>query len=152
MKKDNFKKIVADKTLVKQKSDYFLGEAILHDVSTKIKVSGQKVYFVRFKNGAKTKLHCHEGEQILVVTEGTGALAFYKKHGMEDKKITIKLESKTKLKAGDVVCIPKGVLHWHGAEKRNHFSHIAFNAFTKERESKTFWYDSDFLSVATQIS
>ena len=151
MKKENFKKIVPDTTLVKQKSHYFLGKVILHDVSKKIKVKEQKVYFVRFKNGAKTKLHYHQGAQILVVTEGKGALAFYQKHGIQNNKVRIKLDSKSKLKVGDVVYIPKGVLHWHGATGRNNFSHIAFNAFTKEKESKTFWYNSNFVSVATKI-
>lgn len=51
-----------------------------------------------------------------------------------------------------MVFIPKGTLHWHGAFGMGNFAHIAFNGFsTKGREARTFWFDSDFRTYASEI-
>ncbi len=152
MKKENFNKITLDKSLLVEKRNYFSGDVLLHDISNVIGVKDQKVYYAAFKNGARTKLHYHEGSQILVVTEGMGALALYKKTGKKGEVSKIRQESKTVLKRGDMVHIPKNTLHWHGALKGKNFGHIAFNGFTKGKESRTFWYNSNFKSLAERIS
>lgn len=153
MKKENIKKISSDKLLLAEKRNYFLGEVILHDISKSIGVVDQKVYYAGFRNGARTKVHYHEGGQILVVTEGKGMLVLYKKSTVKDSMVRIKPVAKSILKIGDIAYIPKKVLHWHGALHKNNFAHIAFNAFTsKGKESKTIWYNSDFTSYATRIS
>ena len=153
MKKYNIKEIRSDKLLLEQKRDYFLGNILLHDVSKKINAKDQKVYFVVFKNGARTKLHYHEGGQVLFVTGGNGVLMLYTKYSMGYGKVKIRLVSKSKLIAGDMVYIPKYRLHWHGALKKSNFSHIAFNAFTKKaKEANTIWYESDFMSYGTKIA
>jgi quercetin dioxygenase-like cupin family protein len=152
MKKDNIKEIKPDRLLGAQKGDYFLGNVLLHDISKKIEVKDQKVYFVAFKNGARTKLHYHEGGQILCVTEGKGMLVLYKKYFTGHDKVRLRIDSKSQLKTGDMVYIPKYRFHWHGALKGNNFSHIAFNAFTKKgKDSNTIWYESDFVSYGTKI-
>lgn len=142
--KENFNKMRLDKSLLAQKRNYFLGSVVLHDISKNIGVKDQKVYYASFKNGAKTKIHYHEGSQTLVVTRGTGMLVLYKKANLSKKQVRIRQGDASILKTGDVVYIPKNTLHWHGALKGKNFGHVAFNGFTsKGLEAKTIWYDWD---------
>jgi quercetin dioxygenase-like cupin family protein len=151
LKKISLVKIKPDKNL-KSKKKYFVGDASLSDISTYLDIKGQKVYFAIFKNGARTKVHYHEGGQVLVITSGTGTLVMYKKTNLKKENVAIQIQSQTNLKRGDIVFIPKNNLHWHGALKGKNFAHIAFNIFTEQGvESQTIWYDSDFLSYVRMI-
>lgn len=69
-----------------------------------------EVNVVNFGKGVRNKFHAHDSEQILVVTSGKGMIATEK----EEKVIT----------TGDVVMIPAGEKHWHGATQDSEFSHI----------------------------
>ena len=69
-----------------------------------------EVNVVNFGKGVRNKFHAHDSEQILVVTSGRGMIATE----TEEKMIT----------TGDVVIIPAGEKHWHGATKDSGFSHI----------------------------
>jgi len=152
MKKANIRTIKPDKSLISEKRNYFIGKVVLHDISKVINAADQKVYYAGFRSGARTKMHYHQGGQILLVVEGKGILVLFKKSKAEGKKIRIKPVTKSFLKIGDLVYIPKNTLHWHGAIKKENFSHIAFNSFTNTgKESKTIWYDSDYTSFATMI-
>lgn len=151
MKKENIGSIKPDISLLSEKRNYFVGKVILHDISRVISIKDQKVYYAGFRNGARTKVHYHEGSQILLVTQGKGILVLYK-GSTKRKKIKIKTITKFLLKVGDMVCIPKHTLHWHGAIKKKNFSHIAFNSFSSSgKEAKTIWYDSDYISFAMRI-
>jgi quercetin dioxygenase-like cupin family protein len=68
------------------------------------------VNVVNFGKGVRNKFHSHDSEQILVVTFGKGIVA------TETEEIVIT--------TGDVVIIPAGEKHWHGAAKDSKFSHI----------------------------
>jgi len=68
------------------------------------------VNVVNFGKGVRNKFHAHDSEQILVVTFGKGVIATE----TEEKVIT----------PGDVVIIPAGEKHRHGATKDSKFSHI----------------------------
>ena len=68
------------------------------------------VSVVNFGKGVRNKFHSHDSEQILVVTFGEGIIATE----TEEKAIT----------TGDVVIIPAGEKHWHGATEDSKFSHI----------------------------
>ena len=154
MKKDNISIVRIDKNLILQKKKYFVGSVILHDVSRIIKSLEQKIYHVTFQKGAKTKLHYHEAGQTLIVTEGIGMLVIYKKIKSTVKTgLKIKKISKTHLKKGDVVYIPKYTLHVHGSSsQRQKFSHIAINSHTTTGlEAKTIWFDSDLETFAKKI-
>ncbi|SRR5579885_1281610 len=151
LRKENFASAYSDKILLKQKRKYFVGRVTLRDLSTKLHIRDQKVYLAGFKNGAKTKLHYHLGDQTLVVTKGTGILVLFRKVYEKNSQLKIKLVEKSKLRQGDVVLIPKKTLHWHGATFGNDFSHIALNAFYKGKESRTIWFESDFSSYAVRI-
>jgi quercetin dioxygenase-like cupin family protein len=68
------------------------------------------VSIVNFGKGLRNKFHAHEGEQILIVTSGEGIVA------TEDKHLVVT--------TGDVIFIPTGEKHWHGATEDSEFSHI----------------------------
>ena len=154
MEKDNISIVRVDKNLILQKKKYFVGSVILHDISRIIKSLEQKIYLVTFQKGAKTKLHYHEAGQTLIVTKGVGMLIIYKKiEGTAKTGLKIRQISKTLLKKGDVLYIPKHTLHVHGsASPKQKFSHIAINSYTiSGLEAKTIWFDSDFKTVAKKI-
>lgn len=65
---------------------------------------------VNFGKGIRNKFHVHDSEQVLIVTAGRGIIATE----TEQEVIT----------AGDVVLIPAGEKHWHGATEESGFSHI----------------------------
>jgi quercetin dioxygenase-like cupin family protein len=145
-------KLKPDKSLVKSKKRYFVGNAWLNDISTKLKIKGEKVYLANFNNGARTKIHYHQGGQILVVTRGRGMLVIYKKTDIKKDTVKITKLTQTPLGEGDVAFIPQNILHWHGAIKGKNFAHIALNIFTeKAKEAQTIWYESDFASYAKKI-
>ena len=67
---------------------------------------------VTFEPGARSAWHTHPAGQLLVVTSGTG---WVREWG----------GAKREIKPGDVVWIPPGVKHWHGATATNGMRHIA---------------------------
>ena len=67
---------------------------------------------VTFERGALTAWHAHPLGQILIVTSGSGLV---KKLG----------ENAEEIKPGDVVWIPPGVKHWHGAAPTTDMTHMA---------------------------
>src|SRR4051812_38898618 len=67
--------------------------------------------FVTFAPGARTAWHSHPAGQILIVTTGTGRVQVW---GQPIEEI----------RAGDVVRIPAGVKHWHGASPRASMTHV----------------------------
>lgn len=69
---------------------------------------------VSFSAGSRNKFHTHTSDQILFVTEGTGTVATEQ----EERTIT----------AGDVVLIPAGENHWHGAPGETPMAHVAITA------------------------
>ncbi len=154
MKKDNISIVHVDRNLILQKKKYFVGSVTLHDISRIIKSLEQKIYLVTFQKGAKTKLHYHEAGQTLIVTEGKGMLIIYKKISTVKTGLKIRYLSKTFLKKGDAVYIPKYTLHVHGSiNQKKKFSHIAINSHTSAGlEAKTIWFDSDFETFAKKIS
>jgi quercetin dioxygenase-like cupin family protein len=67
---------------------------------------------VHFAAGARTAWHTHPAGQTLIVTEGTG---WVQKWG----------GPKQVMNTGDVVWIPAGVKHWHGATSTSAMTHTA---------------------------
>ena len=152
MKKDNlFSK--SGVTSKKAKTNYFTGTISAKDISATIKPSNEKIYHVTFKNGSRTKLHCHNGGQTLIVTKGSGSLILYQKFVKTKENFSIVITKKISLKIGDCVHIPAMKLHTHGStNKKTNFSHVAINSFPKKnQEPKTVWYNSDFKYRVTKI-
>ncbi|MBM3904426.1 MAG: cupin [Thaumarchaeota archaeon] len=132
--------------------NWFTGPVHMKDISSTIQSKGHDMYHVYFKNKAKTKLHQHNGNQVLIVTSGNGSLEFFKKIGNKKSNFGIKKTSTTKLVSGDIAYIPKNTLHTHGSTSRKTFSHIAINIIpNKANKYQTIWYDSDFASHAFGI-
>ena len=133
--------------------DWFTGKVHMKDVSSKIKSKEQGIYHVYFQKGAKTKLHWHNGNQVLIATKGSGSLEVFRKYGTSKTNFKIKRMEKINLKEGDTVYIPAKTLHTHGSiNKKITFSHIAINILPKKNaEYKTIWYESDFKSKVTKI-
>ena len=69
---------------------------------------------VCFTPGARTFWHTHERGQILTVTMGTGF-------------VCSKGETPRKLMVGDVVHVPAGEMHWHGATENTIMAHTAIS-------------------------
>lgn len=132
--------------------NYFLGQVMIHDISKVIQSKEEKMYNVSFKKGARTKLHYHQAGQTLIPTGGKGMLEVYSINN-KGPIIKIKKTQSMNLAKGDIVYIPAGKFHWHGAKAKKDFSHIAINAkLPRYKESKTIWFDSDFKSFAKKIS
>lgn len=67
---------------------------------------------VTFEPGARTAWHTHPLGQTLIVTAGAGRVQEWGKPAQE-------------IRPGDIVWIPPGVKHWHGANATVAMSHIA---------------------------
>ncbi len=91
---------------------YFTGTSYLNMISLEGVVMGN----VTFEPSCINNWHIHQadqgGGQILLVTGGRG---WYQEEGKEAQE----------LHTGDVVHIPAGVKHWHGAAKDSWFVHIS---------------------------
>lgn len=92
--------------------EYFVGQSYLNMLSTEQVVIGN----VTFEPGCRNNWHIHHatsgGGQLLLVTAGRG---YYQEWGSEARE----------LHPGDVVHIPAGGKHWHGAAPDSWFQHLA---------------------------
>lgn len=75
---------------------------------------------VAFDAGSRNKFHKHSGDQILIITEGTGKVA-------TDNEVL-------EVNEGDVVVIPAGENHWHGAPDSTSMAHITVTVKGSETE------------------
>ena len=75
---------------------------------------GVLINSVSFDPGSRTYWHSHDAGQVLVVTSGSGLI--YDRNG-DGGPIT----------TGDVVFIPPGVEHWHGAAGDSCMVHLAIS-------------------------
>lgn len=93
-------------------AEYFIGQSYLAPLSTE----QVGIFNVTFEPGCRNNWHIHHaksgGGQILVCVGGRG---YYQAEG----------EAARELLPGDVVNIPVGVKHWHGAAPDSWFSHLA---------------------------
>ena len=91
---------------------YFVGKSYLDMISTEQVGVGN----VTFEPACRNNWHIHHakkgGGQILIATAGRG---YYQEWG----------KPAVELKPGDVVNIPAGVKHWHGAAPDSWFQHLA---------------------------
>jgi len=133
--------------------DWFTGKTWMKVLSEKIKSQDQDIYHVHFEKGSRTKLHKHDGNQVLIGVKGKGSLEIFKKHGTTKNNFKIKKIQKISLNEGDIVHIPAKTLHTHGSiDKKKEFSHIAINILPRKNAIyKTEWYESDFKTKVSKI-
>lgn len=98
-------------------AQYFIGQSYLKPLTDPKET--MFIANVTFEPGCRNNWHIHHasrgGGQILLCTDGRG---WYQEWGKETRS----------LRPGDVVYIPAGVKHWHGAARDSWFSHVAFEA------------------------
>ena len=137
----------------KANPEWFTNKTWMKVLSEKIKSKDQDIYHVHFENGSKTKLHFHNGNQVLIVIKGKGSLEIFKKYGSKKTEFKIKKIDRISLNEGDIVHIPAKTLHTHGStDKKKEFSHIAINILPKKNAIyKTTWYESNFKNKVTKI-
>ena len=133
--------------------EWFTDKTWMKVLSDKIKSKDQDIYHVHFENGSRTKLHFHNGNQVLMAVKGKGSLEIFKKYGTKKSDFKIKKTERISLNEGDIVHIPAKTLHTHGSiDKNKEFSHIAINILPKKNSIyKTIWYESDFKNKVTKI-
>ena len=95
-------------------AQYFVGKSYLNPLTSP--ADGVFAANVTFEPSCRNNWHIHLAEegggQILLCVAGSG---WYQEWGKPARSLS----------AGDVVVIPAGVKHWHGAKKDSWFSHIA---------------------------
>lgn len=96
-------------------AQYFIGQSYLKPLTKPndpLRISN-----VTFEPGCRNNWHIHNantgGGQVLICVEGEG---WYQEWGKDAQS----------LKPGDIIEIPAGVKHWHGAKANCWFSHLAF--------------------------
>ena len=93
---------------------FFIGQSFLNPLTDP--KTGLFLANVTFEPGCRNNWHTHHaksgGGQILVCVAGRG---FYQEWGKPAQQLC----------PGDVVNIPAGVKHWHGAAPDSWFSHLA---------------------------
>ena len=108
-------------------SQYFTGNSYLATLSNE-----QITFFnVTFEPGVRNNWHIHKadkrGGQVLVGVAGKG---WYQEDGKPAVEIL----------PGTVIHIPANVKHWHGAQKDNWFSHLAFEI--EGENSSNIWLET----------
>jgi quercetin dioxygenase-like cupin family protein len=93
----------------KFETDKFTGDVYLKALADN---GGVSIANVTFDKGCINDWHVHDHVQVLMGTMGEG----YVQMEGEDAQL---------IKAGDVVVIPAGTKHWHGATHNSQFTHIS---------------------------
>jgi 4-carboxymuconolactone decarboxylase len=93
-------------------TDLFIGGQVsMQPLVTKEIGQDFNMTHVNFYPGARNKLHTHSSDQILLITDGFGIVSTETEESL--------------VKTGDIIHIPAGEKHWHGATIDSHFSHIS---------------------------
>lgn len=108
-------------------AQYFTGNSHLAPIQPKNLKEGEKTIQsyanVTFEPGCRNNWHVHHGaHQMLICVSGEG---IYQEWG----------KPAIRLKAGDIIDIPEGVKHWHGATKDSWFQHLASHIHVGDPES-----------------
>ena len=133
MHKSNIKQVVPDQSMLQ----YFEGKVEIKKMITDALTKDFETFLVTFVDGARTKLHYHETDQVLVATAGRGMVVLQTGVKMEsDTTATVKMDEIHYLEEGDYVCVPAGKWHWHGAVRGSDFAHYQI-----KKPGKTTWLE-----------
>ena len=115
--------VIFPKGDLNRSSRYFTGTSYLSVLNEK----DVQIFNVTFEPGCRNFWHIHHakrgGGQILLCTGGRG---WYQEWGREPQELC----------AGDVVHIPAGTKHWHGAAKDSWFVHVAVEVPGEENSTE----------------
>lgn len=95
-------------------AEYFTGSVRIDPLFSAAEPSRIAGARVTFEPGARTAWHSHPLDQTLIVTGGTGWVQQWGRPVLE-------------IREGDVVRIPPGQKHWHGAAATTRVKHIALH-------------------------
>jgi quercetin dioxygenase-like cupin family protein len=106
------RRVRLDRSLGKRSvNPIFVGDVSIQEVVTDADGELLRVTAVTFEDGAVNRPHRHTTDQVLIATSGNGFVA------TEEEELP--------LEPGDVVFIPVGTRHWHGARPGATFTHLA---------------------------
>jgi quercetin dioxygenase-like cupin family protein len=91
--------------------EIFAGDVRAAEVVSDSDASDLRIYDVTFAPGARTVWHSHTTDQVLVITAGYGTVATE----AEERQVRV----------GDLVIVPAGERHWHGALADAGMTHLA---------------------------
>lgn len=114
-------------------AQYFKGNSYLAPMSPKNLTAEERTVQgysnVTFEPGCRNNWHIHHGaHQILICVSGKG---WYQEWG----------KPAIALYPGDVIDIPEGVKHWHGAQSDSWFQHIATHVKTTAGNESNEWLE-----------
>jgi quercetin dioxygenase-like cupin family protein len=88
-----------------------IGEVASQMLVSEVDAADIRVTSVTFRDGARNRLHRHSCDQVLVIVDGRGVIA---------------TEAETReVERGDVIVVPAGELHWHGALPGETMTHLS---------------------------
>jgi quercetin dioxygenase-like cupin family protein len=93
------------------RANYFAGEVNTQALVGPADSDELDLLNVYFSAGARTRPHIHHQDQVLHIIEGQGIVAD------ETEKHFVS--------AGDVITVPRGTWHWHGATRHSAMGHIS---------------------------
>ena len=102
------------------RANYFDGEVNIQVLVSPVDSNELDLLNVCFNAGARTRPHIHEQDQVLHIIEGQGIVA------TEAEKQFVS--------TGDVITVPAGIWHWHGATRNSAMCHISIM-----KRGKTNW-------------
>lgn len=113
-------------------AQYFTGNSFLMPIQPKNLTDGESPVLnyanVTFEPGCRNNWHVHHGaHQILICVGGEGIYQEWGKQAIH-------------LKAGDIIDIPEGVKHWHGATMDSWFQHLASHVHVSDPASDE-WFE-----------
>ncbi len=126
-KSDNHLEITKKEELkyIKADPEHFTGEGEF-SILPKVDKSKDAVAIVDFEAGTINNWHAHSKGQYLYITQGEGRVQEWGKEIQYVKK-------------GDIVWIPAGVKHWHGAGQTTSMSHLVITSDAEN--NKTTWFE-----------
>jgi 4-carboxymuconolactone decarboxylase len=107
-------------------ADRFTGSVRVQPLFAAMAPSHTSGGLVTFEPGARSAWHSHPVGQVLIVTAGTGWIQSWGGSIQEFHQ-------------GDIVLIPPGVKHWHGASATSSMTHIAIQE--ESGGSNTTWME-----------
>lgn len=133
MQKSNIGQVLPDQSML----NYFEGKVEIKKMITDALTKEVETFLVTFIDGARTKLHYHETDQVLIATKGRGVVVLQTRVKMDsDTTATVKMDEVHYLEEGDFVCVPAWKWHWHGAVKGGSFAHYQI-----KKPGKTVWLE-----------
>ena len=115
---------------------YFVGDVSIKKIITKSDSDEVELFEVQFYNGARTRLHYHEVDQILIGNKGQGKIALYDGIKLSDTESGTILFKTQRMLTGDVILIPAYTWHWHGAIEKGNFGH-----YQLKKTGNTIWLE-----------